>query len=271
MNPNIDRLNKIIEPLRFEILNHKVFRYLENPDNLKIFMQFHVFAVWDFMSLLKSLQNLLTCTTVPWFPKKSTEIAYFINEIVCGEETDIDEKGYRISHFELYIQAMQQFGADTKQIETFLNSLLKNDNLLDAFETSETSESIKDFVAFTFDIIATKKEHLQAAIFTFGREDLLPAMFRSIVNKIEHKYSKNCSIFKYYLDRHIELDGEKHNSLALQMTSELCGNNIESWNEAERISKIALQKRIALLDGTLKEILEHSSRTTPKEPYVMAQ
>ena len=92
-NQFIEKINQSIEPLRQEIINHKVYSNILTLDDLKIFMQFHIYAVWDFMSLLKSLQNNLTCTSVPWFPKGSAETRHLINEIVLGEESDVDLDG----------------------------------------------------------------------------------------------------------------------------------------------------------------------------------
>lgn len=82
MNERIDRLKVTIEPLRQEIINHQVYSAIKNIDDIKLFMKYHVFAVWDFMSLLKSLQNNLTCTSIPWVPVGSAETRYLINEIL---------------------------------------------------------------------------------------------------------------------------------------------------------------------------------------------
>ena len=90
MRQNIQKINVAIEPLRQEIINHKVYAEIKDLEDLKIFMNFHVYAVWDFMSLLKSLQNNLTCTSVPWFPVGNTKTRHLINEIVVGEESDVD-------------------------------------------------------------------------------------------------------------------------------------------------------------------------------------
>ena len=116
MTTQIEKIKKTIEPLRQEIINHKVYSAIKDIDDLKVFMQFHVYAVWDFMSLLKTLQGNLTCTSVPWFPKGTADTRYLINEIVVGEESDVDLNGIRKSHFELYLDAMKQCGADTSKI-----------------------------------------------------------------------------------------------------------------------------------------------------------
>lgn len=251
----IERMQAKIEPLRQQIINHKVYSVINDVEDLQVFMQYHVYAVWDFMSLLKSLQNSLTCTSVPWFPKGSAETRHLINEIVAGEESDVDMNGERKSHFEIYLEAMNQCGADTMQIEKFLSVLTKNGNLDQAFVDSGTPEKARQFVDYTFGVIGSDKDYVQAAIFTFGREDLIPGMFHAIISDIHTNFPGSISIFKYYLERHIEVDGDHHSHLALQMTANLCGENEEFWAEAEQEASKSLQKRIELWDGVYEEIM----------------
>jgi hypothetical protein len=259
MNEHLEKIQKATESLRQQIINHKVYSAINDINDLKIFMQYHIFAVWDFMSLLKSLQNNLTCTSVPWFPKGSADTRHLINEIVVGEESDVDSFGNRKSHFELYLDAMQQCGADTSQIETFITVLKKTGDFNVAFTSVDTPKEARNFIDFTFKIIESSKDYLQSAIFTFGREDLIPVMFVSIVNDIHKNFPDSISIFKYYLERHIEVDGDHHSHLALQMTSNLCGTNDQFWKEAEQATIESLQKRIDLWDGAYQQII---NRTT---------
>ena len=249
MNVHIERMEKAIEPLRRQIIEHRVYSAIKSIEDLKIFMQYHVFAVWDFMSLLKTLQNNLTCTSVPWFPKGLAETRYLINEIVAGEESDVNQEGNRMSHFELYLTAMQQCGAAAWQVEKFIAVLKSTGDRQLAFNDAAVPPSVRSFVDFTFHIINENKEHVQAAIFTFGREDLIPGMFMSIINDMNNSFPGSISIFKYYLDRHIEVDGDHHSKLALQMTANLCGNNSLYWQQAEQAAVQSLQKRIELWDG----------------------
>ncbi len=251
----LERIQNEIEPLRQQIINHKVYSVINDLEDLRIFMQYHVYAVWDFMSLLKSLQINLTCTTIPWFPVGSANNRYLINEIVAGEESDVDSKGERKSHFEMYLEAMNQCGADTNQIDQFVNALKSSGDLNNAYDLSGTPDEARSFVDFTFKIINSKLPHLQASTFTFGREDLIPNMFLTIVNDLNRKFPEQISLFKYYLDRHIEVDGDHHSHLALEMTSDLCGNNEEYWNAAEQATIESLKKRIELWDGAYNKIV----------------
>lgn len=257
-NPHINIIKARIEPLRNDIINHKVYSVIKNINDLNVFMQYHVYAVWDFMSLLKTLQNNLTCTTVPWFPKGDAETRHLINEIVVGEESDVDQEGIRKSHFELYLDAMKQSGANTNHILNFINELKTGKDLKAAFNAAGTPEKAQNFVNFTFDIINSGEEHLQSAIFTFGREDLIPGMFMSLINDLDKNSPGNISVFKYYLERHIEVDGDHHSHLALQMTSNLCGNNQSYWKEAEEATIESLHQRIGLWNGVYNELTRKS-------------
>ena len=254
MNQRIEKIKNATASLRQEIVNHKVYSMIEDIDDLKIFMQYHIYAVWDFMSLLKALQNNLTCTTIPWFPKGSADTRNLINEIVVGEESDVDSFGVRKSHFELYLDAMHQCNADTSKIDRFITELKQSGDFNSAYEASDAPDEARDFVDFTFQIINSEKAYLQAAIFTFGREDLIPGMFVTLVNDIHNNFPDSISIFKYYLERHIEVDGDHHSDLALQMTSNLCGSNDQLWEAAEKASVESLQKRIKLWDGVYEQL-----------------
>lgn len=250
----IEAIRLKIKPLREDIIHHKVYSAIKNLDDLKVFMSYHVYAVWDFMSLLKTLQNNLTCTTIPWFPKGNPDTRFLINEIVVGEESDIDMNGVRKSHFELYLEAMHQLGASTGKLEDFLSALQDSGDLMTSLKLANVPSAAQDFVNFTFKVIHSNQAYLQAAIFTFGREDLIPGMFVSIVKDMNEKFPDSISIFKYYLDRHIEVDGDHHSHLALQMTANLCGSDAQKWEQVEAVVIASLEKRKLLWDGVLEEI-----------------
>ena len=255
INSQIARIQAVIEPLRQEIINHKVYSVINDIEDLKIFMQYHVYAVWDFMSLLKSLQIGLTSTTTPWFPVGNANTRYLINEIVTGEESDVDSNGIRKSHYEMYLEAMEQSGADITAVNKFTDALKATGSFEAAYRTADVPKEAREFMDFSFEVIDGKLSHLQSAAFTFGREDLIPNMFISIVRDLNQKFPGELSLIKYYLERHIEVDGDHHSHLALEMTAELCGENEAYWKAAEEISLGALQQRINLWNGVYDEIV----------------
>lgn len=212
---------------------------MNKVEDIAILMEYHVYAVWDFMSLLKALQNLLTCTSSPWKPVGDTQIRRLINSIVLEEESDVDADGRPASHYEMYLDAMRQCGANTSPIESFVSNVSK-DNI------PNVNEGVDAFLKSTFDVIDSGEAHKIASAFTFGREDLIPDMFTAIVD--EYNQDNKLDKFVYYLERHIELDGGEHGPLALQLISDLCGDDKKKWEEVEKTAITCLAARKKLWD-----------------------
>ena len=243
MNKNIQHINTQIAEYKKDVVNHPLYNQLNTIEDVQKLMEIHVYAVWDFMSLLKGLQIELTCTTLPWKPIGNTKIRRLINSIVLEEESDVDSVGNPSSHYEMYLDAMKECGANTNEIDKFVNSV-SDMNL------PKVNTAIDSFLATTFDILNSGEAHKIAAAFTFGREDLIPDMFTAIVNDLrkEHKLDK----FVYYLERHIELDGGEHGPLALELITDLCGEDKQKWREVKETAIACLVARKELWDLVLK-------------------
>jgi hypothetical protein len=249
MNPQIDQLQAALSAKRAQLLAHPMYAEIHSLTDFQLFMEQHIFAVWDFMSLLKALQRHLTCVEVPWAPKGSPVTRRFINEIVLGEESDLDSEGKVLSHFEMYLEAMQQIGANTLPIHQLTEWLSYGKTLDEALYQLEIREETRAFVRFTFEVINGGQLHKIAALFTFGREDLIPDMFIEILREMQNKGQNNIDKLLYYLERHIEVDGGDHGPISLKMMEEICGSDANKWQEATEVSIQALEKRYALWDG----------------------
>lgn len=245
---HISKIETEITELRARLTHHELYQRLSEVTDIQIFMEKHVYAVWDFMSLLKALQNQLTGVSLPWRPAKNAKIVRFINEIVWGEESDVNEIGVPVSHFEMYLEAMQEVGANTSNVIQLINSAETLEGVHTAIAAAHLSRAEADFLTFTFDIIQTKEAHKIAAAFTFGREDLIPDMFLSIIKEASEDNKNRFPKLTYYLQRHIEVDGDEHGPLSLEMISELCGSSEQKWAEVLTVAKAALTQRIQLWD-----------------------
>jgi hypothetical protein len=245
----LERLHDRLAPLKAALLDHPVYRAINSLEALRIFMEHHVFAVWDFMSLLKSLQRRLSCVDVPWLPTDDALGCRFINEIVVAEESDDDSHGGFVSHFELYRRAMKQCGARTATIDRFLTALREGQPVSAALESTQIAPCVRSFVGTTFEINATGDLCAIASAFTFGREDLLPALFRRIVEELHVESGGSLDLFRYYLNRHIGLDGDEHGPMAGRLMQALCGSDPSLWEIAEHAAAKSLLARRELWDG----------------------
>ena len=251
----IEKLENAIAPYRKKLLEHELYKNVNSDKDIRLFMEKHVFAVWDFMSLLKALQNSLTSTTVPWTPKGNPISRRLINDIVLGEESDVNQRNETVSHFEMYLSAMHQIGAEVSPINKFSNLISSGSTYHEAARQINLDEQVKEFIDFTFEIIYTDQEHIMASVFTFGREDLIPDMFIAIVKNLQKTSNTNFSKLIYYLERHIELDGDEHGPMSLKMIAELCGDDQMKWKEAADVSIQALNMRLKLWDAINADIV----------------
>ena len=255
-HPGIERLEKAVTEARDRVVQHPLYAGLDSHDAIVTFMEHHVFAVWDFMSLLKSLQRNLTCVTVPWIPTGPTGSRRLINDIVMVEESDELGEGF-ISHFELYVNGMREAGADTSAIDKLVDLLRDGATVRDALAEAGVPAPSVAFAATTWDIIENMPVHCQAAAFAFGREDLIPDMFTQVVAINER--SNKLGTFLDYLERHIEVDGEQHTPMAMQMVTDLCGDDEQKWQDCAETVNTALAARAQLWDTILTAIKNRSN------------
>ncbi len=250
--PEEQELSETLRPYLEKVEVHPIFGEVQTERQLRIFMEHHVFAVWDFMSLLKFLQGTIAPTHVPWMPRPHGDLVRLINDIVVGEECDKLPKSHRqqathASHFDLYLMAMEEVGANTVPVREFL-SLVEKEGLQAGLASTHVPEPSRAFMKDTFALLATGETHRIAASFAFGRENVIPGMFNSLLGKLSIG-KEVAPIFHYYLERHAELDGDEHGPAALKLVATLCGPSPERLDEAVASAKEALESRTRLWDA----------------------
>lgn len=237
----------LLDQKKLELGRHPIFAEIDSLPVLRRFMETHVFAVWDFMSLTKRLQQELTCTQLPWLPPKDPAAARLINEIVLGEETDDRPTHGHYSHFELYLDAMREIGANTLQIERFID--LQNEGMhhATALKQVNAGQAASVFVAHTLNIALHAPTHSVAAAFLHGRESIIPQMFQSILDRWGIG-TDQAPTFRYYLQRHIEVDAEDHGPAAEQLLARLVEGDEQHQREMYQAAIAAVESRIQLWD-----------------------
>ena len=247
----LDLLHASLEPQRSALLGHALYRRLDSLPALRAFMEHHVFAVWDFMSLLKALQRRFTGVGVPWVPPAHPLACRFVNEIVLAEESDDDGRGGFASHFELYRRAMPACGAGTGPIDAFLHALRQGRPVAEALASAPAPGPASRFVRRTFALIDEGDPVAIASSFAFGREELLPEVFRQLLDAAA---GDGLEGFRHYLDRHIGLDEDEHGPMAGKLVELLCGDDEGRWRTAGQAAARSLEARQDLWDGTLAAI-----------------
>jgi hypothetical protein len=253
--------NERINVKKLKLQSHPLLTMntIQTMDDLRLFMEHHVFAVWDFMCLAKSLQDHVCPSGDVWMPVDGTRNgnARLINEIILCEESDRDMGGGSISHFDLYLQAMHEIGADTSHIDYFLDHA-STYGVKSALGLNGYYNTCMEFVNSTFDFIYTDEAHVIAAAFTYGRETVIPGMFKSILNQLNISRD-DAPKFYYYLERHIEVDGDEHGPAAEKLVESICGTDPLKYIEAERAALKAIDARIKFWDGVEEAILKNDS------------
>jgi hypothetical protein len=252
MSPSLDSHPDIVDSYA-RLLAHPIFHSVDDLHRLHAFMEDHVYAVWDFMSLAKRLQRDFTCVTLPWQPPADPVSARLINEIVTGEESDVGPDGQPISHLELYLGAMEEVGADIQPFRLFLGKVRSAGSVAEGFRVAGTPSHVKSFVQSTLRTAGLGQPEEVLASFFFGRENVIPAMFKRLAATMRGRLE--APMFQYYLDRHIQLDGDAHGPAALRMIEGFIGGDAIKRRRALDAAREAIEARIRFFDGVLASVL----------------
>jgi hypothetical protein len=245
--------SQTIASFRSRLDQHPVYAAVSSLADLRCFMQHHVYSVWDFMSLIKYLQARVAATTVPWVPAGDGSVRRFINELVLEEESDeTNVAGEHASHFELYLRAMEEIGADTGPVRRFV-ATVAGDGIEAGLALADVPEPARRFSGKTFEFIGGGQSHVVAAALALGREHIIPGMFRAILARTG--VSEDVApIFHFYLNRHIHLDEDFHAPLSLRLLDSLCAGDPLRIGQAAAAANEAVQARLAFWDGVHEAI-----------------
>ena len=251
MDSLVNNKNKLKE-LRDKITTHPLFESKLEPKQICKFMESHIFAVWGFMSILKSLQKKITSNNLPWLPNENTKngLTNFVNEIILCEESDyIDGIGF-ISHFEIYLLAMKSMGARSDQLDMLVSKITDNGYDEKFIDDINVSIEVKNFLKNDLQVSMRGTLPEIVGAFTLGREKVIPNMFRYILPAI--KESPTSKYLITYLERHIEIDGDRHGPLSMKLLDVSCSK--EQLNIAYTTAMKSLELRLLVWDRIYEDL-----------------
>ncbi len=251
---NVCDIQASLEEERQSLLNHPLYEQLIDVDSLRIFMEHHVWAVYDFMCMAKRLQSAFTTTSFPWKPPRVPELARLMNEIILGEESDVRPDGSASSHLELYLEAMEEVGASTTPIKRFLQALDAGRTWQGSLQNCGAPKAGTQFAQETLQAVENESLAFIAGAFTFGRENLLPDLFLQFVRHLDQSHPGKFLDLVYYFQRHIEVDGEEHGPLAIKMLEKTVEAGQGTAVDAFEGAQAELVKRCSLWDSILEII-----------------
>ena len=243
--------NKLDE-LKHKITTHPLFANKLEPKHMCKFMESHIFAVWGFMSILKSLQKIITPSNLPWIPNKNTKngLVNFVNEIILSEESDYIEGIGFISHFEIYLLAMKNMGAKTDQLDKLTSRIIEKGYNEKYIDDVDASAEVKSFLKYDLEVSMNGTLPEIIGAFTLGREKVIPNMFSYILPAIEETSTSKYLIT--YLERHIDIDGDRHGPLSMKLLNASCDKEQLSIAYAAAIKSLEL--RLLVWDKIYEDI-----------------
>ncbi len=241
-----------------DLHRHPLPQAITTIADLRLFMEHHVFAVWDFMLLLKTLQQHLAPSGVPWVPPTHPEIAGLVNSLVAEEECDLLPETLggpvHLSHFAIYRRAMVEIDANTAVIDAVLQQASRGD-LAGAVRHRGIPAPSARFLRNTQELIYSGEVHALAAAFAYGRELLVPDLFRGLLDRLT-VLELPCPTLRWYLERHIVLDGDSHGPLAETMVLTLAGNDPAEHQKVQTVRRQVLADRSAFWDAIELQLRE---------------
>lgn len=238
--------------LQKEIREHALYGAITDISSLRCFMEQHVICVWDFMCLLKSLQQAFTCTHTAWVPPVDAEAARLVNEIVLAEESDRLPNGTASSHFEMYLRAMEEVGCDLSVMNEFIDRIRSGQSLVRAVSESRFNDGAKRFVRHTIEVLQ-QPIHVQAAVFFHSRENLIPGIFQEFVREI-HRNEMPVPTLMHYFVRHAKIDADEHTPKAQILLGRVYQGNSQRMLEGEEAAAKALKERLYLWDAIYSDL-----------------
>ncbi|CAG9319831.1 unnamed protein product [Blepharisma stoltei] len=260
MSWNYSQVVAKLKPLRTDLVSAYSSIKLESLPATRVYMKNFIYQAWAVISTLKALRSKLSPSTVPWYPPEDENSVRYINEILLDEETDVAGQPQQYSsHYNLFIKAMREANGFSEPMETLVTDLRQGMAWDKAFIKNKDqykhiiSPSTFKYVENEIGIAMNGDLHQIAGFFFLGREETVPDLFSGFVKSLNEK-EVNAPLFKSYIQRHIDLDGDLHAPLGEKITQRVCKEDPKMWKEVYEAGKLGITDDLNFAKGVTKMI-----------------
>lgn len=229
--------------------HHLVYSKLTSMKKIQCFVSYHIFAVWDSIKLLKSLQNKMSIALTKEYSAYPSELKRLINKIVFAQTSDLYPYGQPNDNFAIYLRAIAEMEINP---DYFLWDFLEAPDNLDSLKPG-----IKELVEFNLAIVRTGTTAEIMAAFFCGREKLNSTLFTSGIEILKRE-GKECSILANYLARLLLENNFQSELISLELINYICQDEAESVR-ALQTGLEALNLKQQLWNYAMTEIIEINS------------
>lgn len=248
----------------FQILaNHKLYERVNDELSLRLFMEHHVICVWSYNFLLREIHQELVGLIHPLNSQSQKEAIRLVSEMILEEELEEQQDGSLLSHFEIYLEAMQDLGANISPIVSFFDLQDSGQNWQTALKHARFPTAVSRY-ARKMNRFAQAPLHEKAAALFYEGEPFIPDTFLLRIGQLGN--TVKIGRLLDYFERHIEGLRSPGFSASGRLVEILCNNDEKMSLEAEQSAEEAMKNRVELwgyITGQLEALPEPIKKQKP--------
>ena len=238
----------------FQILeSHKLYERIYNEQALRLFVEHHVICVWAYNFLLRQIHQEVVALVHPLNSQAQKEAIRLVSKIILEEEVEEQHDGSLLSHLEIYLEAMQDLGADISPVVCFFDMQEAGYTWQEALKHANFSAPVALY-ARKISRLAQQPIHERAAALFYEGEPYIPDSFLEQLGQMGTKAKVNRLLD--YFERHIEGLKRPGFSASGRLVEIFCGDNELLNEDAEKAAEQAMKNRIELWDHLLELVMQ---------------
>ena len=248
----------------FQILeSHRLYTALTRREALATFTEYHVVCAWSYNALLRSLQRDIFTQSLPINSDAHKEAIRILSEVAIEEQANESDDGQFISHLELYLDAMEDLGANTAPIIGFFDILAGGVGAAKAVEYADFCPEVAAYARTTVRLLERQFHERAAGLFYEG-EYFIPDRFLHQLNRLTPAVPVDRLL--EYFDGHIEGLKRPGYSAAGRLVEIFTADDEILSEEAEQVGEQVMRQRVHLWNTVYDLVASQPEEMSPVPP-----